>query len=71
LLISSGDGNNSFTLDEGAIIIGDIIAAEYAAFFTEITNSQLIFNLGASTSYAYSVSGKGEEHVEVSGYSVT
>ena len=55
----SGSGN-SFTLDEGAIIIGDIIAAEYGAFSIGITNSKLIFNLGASTSYAYSVSGKGE-----------
>ena len=47
-----GSGN-SFTLDEGAIIIGDILADDDA------TNSELIFNLGASTSYAYSVSGKG------------
>ena len=48
-----GDGN-SFTLNEGATIIGDILATAYA------TNSKPIFSLGASTSYAYSVSGKGE-----------
>ena len=48
----SGSGN-SFTLDEGAIIIGDILADDNA------TNSKLTFNLGASASYAYSVSGKG------------
>jgi len=51
-----GDGN-SFTLNEGAIIIGDILADDAA------TNSKLAFNLGASTSYAYSVSGKGEGKV--------
>ena len=48
----SGSGN-SFTLNEGAIIIGDIIADDDA------TNSKLIFNLGVSNSYAYSVSGLG------------
>ena len=48
----SGSGN-SFTLNEGAIIIGDILAGDDA------TNSELTFNLGASASYAYSVSGKG------------
>ncbi|MDC0604570.1 autotransporter outer membrane beta-barrel domain-containing protein [Amylibacter sp.] len=51
----SGSGN-SFTLDEGATIIGDILARDNVATI----NSELIFNLGASTSYAYSVSGKGE-----------
>ena len=50
---NSGSGN-SFTLNEGATIIGDILARDGT------TNSKLIFNLGASTSYAYSVSGKGE-----------
>ena len=53
LYIDNGDGN-SFTLNEGAIIIGDVLAKDDA------TNSELIFNLGSSTSYAYSVSGKGE-----------
>ena len=48
----SGSGN-SFTLNEGAIIIGDILAGDDA------TNSELTFNLGASASYAYSVLGKG------------
>ena len=55
----SGSGN-SFTLDEGATIIGDILAADYTLNNFDATNSKLIFNLGASTSYAYSVSGKGE-----------
>ena len=55
-----GDGN-SFTLDEGATIIGDILARDDATNNAyDATNSKLIFNLGASTSYAYSVSGKGE-----------
>ena len=50
------DGHrNSFTLNKGATIIGDILSYNDA----EITNSKLIFNLGASTSYAYSVSGQG------------
>jgi hypothetical protein len=48
----NGSGN-SFTLNEGATIIGDILASG-------ATNNSLKFNLGASTSYAYSVSGKGE-----------
>ena len=53
----SNDGHrNSFTLDEGATIIGDILSYTDSA----TTNSKLIFNLGASTSYAYSVSGAGE-----------
>ena len=53
----SNDGHrNSFTLDEGATIIGDILSYTDAG----TTNSKLIFNLGASTSYAYSVSGAGE-----------
>ena len=51
------DGHrNSFKLDEGATIIGDILSYTDA----DTTNSKLIFNLGASTSYAYSVSGAGE-----------
>jgi hypothetical protein len=51
------DGHrNSFTLDEGATIIGDILSYKDE----DTTNSKLIFNLGASTSYAYSVSGAGE-----------
>jgi hypothetical protein len=52
LYSGNGDGN-SFTLNEGATIIGDVLAKDDA------TNSKLIFNLGSSTSYAYSVSGKG------------
>ena len=54
----SGDGN-SFTLNEGATIIGDILAVDETNPRNDATNSKLIFNLGASTSYAYSVSGKG------------
>ena len=50
---SSGSGN-SFTLNEGATIIGDVLANDSS------TNSKLVFNLGAATSYAYSVSGLGE-----------
>ena len=55
----SGSGN-SFTLNEGATIIGDILAKDATNNAFDATNSKLIFNLGASTSYAYSVSGKGE-----------
>ena len=55
----SGSGN-SFTLNEGATIIGDILARDATNNAYDATNSKLIFNLGASTSYAYSVSGKGE-----------
>ena len=54
-----GSGN-SFTLNEGATIIGDILASDATNNAADATNSKLIFNLGASTSYAYSVSGKGE-----------
>ena len=54
-----GDGN-SFTLNEGATIIGDILAMDFKGTNFDATNSKLIFNLGASTSYAYSVSGKGK-----------
>jgi hypothetical protein len=52
LFNSSGSGN-SFTLDEGATIIGDITA------LTAATNNKLTLNLGQSTSYAYSVGGGG------------
>jgi len=52
-LYNEAGSGNSFTLDEGATIIGDILADDNA------TNSELTFNLGASASYAYSVSGKG------------
>ena len=48
----SGAGN-SFTLDEGATIIGKITA------FFPATNNQLTFNLGQDVSYAYSVGGNG------------
>ena len=54
----SGSGN-SFTLNEGATIIGDILTRGYDVDVVAATNSKLIFNLGASTSYAYSVSGMG------------
>ena len=54
----SGSGN-SFTLNEGATIIGDILARDAKGTNLDATNSKLIFNLGASTSYAYSVSGMG------------
>jgi hypothetical protein len=57
LYIANGS-DNSFTLNEGAIIIGDILAKDATNIYDAI-NSKLIFNLGASTSYAYSVSGKG------------
>ncbi|MBT6365394.1 MAG: hypothetical protein HOJ68_04330, partial [Bacteroidetes bacterium] len=59
-LYSAGGDGNSFTLNEGATIIGDILARDYTGTAYDATNSQLIFNLGASTSYAYSVSGKGQ-----------
>mgnify|MGYP000495013085 CR=1 FL=1 len=55
----SGSGN-TFTLNEGATIIGDILAIDSTDNAYDATNSKLIFNLGASTSYAYSVSGKGQ-----------
>jgi len=54
LYISDGH-RNSFTLNEGATIIGDILSTKD----DQTTNSKLIFNLGASVSYAYSVSGQG------------
>ncbi|MDC0551554.1 autotransporter domain-containing protein [Amylibacter sp.] len=50
----NGNGN-SFQLNEGAIIIGDILAIGGST----VTNGKLIFNLGEGTSYAYSVSGNG------------
>ena len=52
LYSGNGDGN-SFRLNDGATIVGDVLAKDDA------TNSKLVFNLGSSTSYAYSVSGKG------------
>ena len=52
LMNSSGSGG-TFILDEGAVIIGDVTA------LTGTTNNALKFNLGASTSYAYSVGGEG------------
>ena len=58
LALSTSGDSGSFTLDKGATIIGDILAAGTGAYVA--TNSKLIFNLGASRSYAYSVSGKGE-----------
>jgi len=59
-LYNTYGSGNSFTLNEGATIIGDILASDATNNAAGATNSKLIFNLGASTSYAYSVSGKGE-----------
>ena len=56
-LYNEAGNHSSFTLNEGAIIIGDVLASG-SAF-----NSKLIFNLGSSTSYAYSVSGMGEGNI--------
>jgi len=53
-LINNG-GGSSFQLNEGAIIIGDILAYGDSS----VTKGKLIFNLGEGTSYAYSVSGNG------------
>jgi hypothetical protein len=53
ILVYSGSGN-TFTLDEGATIIGDITAMSAA------TNNKLTFNLGQGASYAYYVGGAGE-----------
>ena len=50
LLNHSGSGN-SFTLDEGAVIIGDITTNAFTS------NSKLTFNLGQGASYAYSIGG--------------
>ena len=58
LCIAKSASGNSFTLNEGATIIGDILVESTRTHAA--TNSKLIFNLGASTSYAYSVSGQGE-----------
>jgi len=52
LMNITGSGN-SFTLDEGAVIIGDITALAAA------TNSKLKFNLGEGASYAFTVGGGG------------
>lgn len=50
-LYHSGGSGNSFKLNEGTIIVGDI---------TNTTkNAELNFNLGQHTSYAYSISGSG------------
>jgi hypothetical protein len=54
----SGSGN-SFTLDEGAVIIGDITASANIAVGGAADN-KLTFNLGQGASYAYSVGGSGE-----------
>jgi hypothetical protein len=51
----AGSGN-SFTLNEGATIIGNITAAAV----TGATNNKLMVNLGQGASYAYSVGGSGE-----------
>jgi hypothetical protein len=45
---------NSFTLNESAVIIGDISTGSTSS------NNKLKFNLGASSSYAYTVGGAGE-----------
>ena len=53
-LWSTVGSGNSFTLNEGAVIIGDISAGSSSS------NNKLKFNLGASSSYAYTVGGAGE-----------
>ena len=53
-LWSTVGSGNSFTLNEGAVIIGDISAGSNSS------NNKLKFNLGASSSYAYTVGGAGE-----------
>ncbi|MGY8863757.1 MAG: hypothetical protein ACKVJ2_14160, partial [Pseudomonadales bacterium] len=53
ILVYGGSGN-TFTLDEGATIFGDITAMSAA------TNNKLTFNLGQGASYAYYVGGAGE-----------
>ena len=53
-LWSAVGSGNSFTLNEGAVIIGDISAGSNSS------KNKLKFNLGASSSYAYTVGGAGE-----------
>ena len=53
-LWSTVGSGNSFTLNEGAVIIGDISAGSNSS------KNKLKFNLGASSSYAYTVGGAGE-----------
>ena len=52
-LLSYSGSDGSFTLDEGAVIIGDITALAAA------TNNKLKFNLGEDVSYAFTVGGGG------------
>ena len=53
-LVSRYGTGNSFTLNEGATIIGDITAR------VDGIKNKLTFNLGQDASYAYSVGGVGE-----------
>ena len=53
-LWSAVGSGNSFTLNESAVIIGDISTGSTSS------NNKLKFNLGASSSYAYTVGGAGE-----------
>jgi hypothetical protein len=52
-LLSSIGSGNSFTLGEGATIMGEITAE------ASTSSNKLILNLGQGTSYAYSVGGDG------------
>ena len=56
--VASGDGN-SFILNEGAKITGQILAAGVYQGLPGGTNNKLIFNLGKGASYAYHVAGNG------------
>ena len=53
-LYNQSGAGNSFILDEGAVIIGDITAHE-----TNSSVNKLTLNLGQGASYAYSVGGAG------------
>ena len=56
--VASGDGN-SFILNGGAKVIGQIFAAGVYQGSPGGTNNKLIFNLGKGASYAYHVAGNG------------
>ena len=56
--VASGDGN-SFILNGGAKVIGQIFAAGVYQGIPGGTNNKLIFNLGKGASYAYHVAGNG------------
>jgi len=56
--VASGDGN-TFILNEGAKITGQILACGVYEAVPGGTNNKLIFNLGKGASYAYHVAGNG------------